>query len=303
MLNKTLILFLVLFTVFGCKKPKALEVIDDNPVTQGPPTDDSGLDPLTCPTNFVLVPGNTTFSTDDFCVAKFHSKNSAGSVVVTAAGVPWDSIDATTAQGKCEAMTEAGFTGTFTLISNPEWMTIARNAEAVNENWSSGIVGTDWFVRGHSDSSPNNSLAVTNENDPYDGTGNSDMQAGGSGWEERRTIKLSNGNIVWDFSGNVWSWVDWDPTDTGFTLGPTDASNAVKELNVLEGSLTALDLQPAGGYLSGQGFGQWHGGSGGAAMRGGRWANTWLAGVYSLYLDEPATHSSTHLGFRCVYRR
>jgi hypothetical protein len=287
--KKTLTLFIVFLSVFGCKKPKALEVINDNPQA--------------CPSNFVLVPGNTTFSTEDFCVAKFHTKNSAGTAVVTAAGAPWDGLDATTAQAKCEAMTEAGFTGTFSLISNPEWMTIARNAEAVTDNWSSGVVGTGWFVRGHSDGTPNNSLAVTDESDPYNGTGNNAMEAAGSGWQERRTLKLSNGNIVWDFSGNVWSWVDWDSSDTGFTLGPTDATNAVKELNVLEGSVSALDLQSAGGYLSSQGLGQWHGGNGGAAMRGGRWANTLLAGVYSLYLDEPSSHTSTHLGFRCVYRK
>lgn len=299
---KKIILFTILvLSINACKSPKSLSVVDDEEKT----TNDNNPTPpaaLVCPTNFVKVPGSTTFNTDEFCVAKFHSKNTGGNVAVTAASIPWDNIDADTAQLKCEAMSESGFSGTFTLISNPEWMTIARNAENVTDNWESGIIGTGWFVRGHSDGVPNNPLDVTNENDPYDGTGDTAGVGGGNGWEQRRTLKLSNGSIVWDFTGNVWSWVDWNPNDTGFTLGPTDAPLTSMEVNVLSGSVTNNDLRAAGLYGSSQGFGQWYGGAGGAAMRGGRWTNQTLAGIYSMYLDEVASHASSHVGFRCVYR-
>lgn len=299
MFKKIVLFTILILSINACKSPKALQVINDEETTNN---GNNNPAPLTCPTNFVKVPGNTALNTEEFCVAKFHSKNYSGNVGVTSTNAPWDNIDANAAQAKCEVMTETGFNGTFTLISNPEWMTIARNAEAVTDNWESGIVGTGWFVRGHTDGVPNNSLDVTDENDPYNGTGDTAGVGGGNGWEQRRTIKLSNGSVIWDFTGNVWSWVDWNPNDTGFTLAPTDAAFTSMEVDVLSGSITHNDLRATGLYNSSQGFGQWYGGTGGAAMRGGRWTNQTLGGIYSMYLDEAASHSSGHVGFRCVYR-
>ncbi len=301
-MKKGLTLLFILALSFGCKPPKALEIeiAKKNTTTTTPtPTVETA-----CPSNFILVPANALFNTAEFCVGKFHAKNNGGNAVVTAAGVPWDSITGTDAQAKCEALSESGFTGSFSLISNPEWMTIARNLEGVTDNWSSGIVGTGQFVRGHSDGTPNNSLEVTDENDAYNGTSNLATDPAATGWNERRTFKLSNGKIIWDFAGNVWSWVDWISTDSGFSLAPTDSAGTYRELNVLDGSILAEDLQPAGAYTSTQGFGQWYGagGGGGAAIRGGRWANTALAGIYSMYLADPASNASSHTGFRCVYR-
>ena len=34
------------------------------------------------------------------------------------------------------------------LLNNNEWMTIARNAESVGKNWSSGIVGEGFMYNG-----------------------------------------------------------------------------------------------------------------------------------------------------------
>ena len=277
---------------------------------------------ISCPTGFVAVDGNGVLGTNDFCVMKYEAKcdgvgacdqNDITSLPESiAAGTPWVSIRAdesaptgagTGAQARCEAMSEGGFTGTFSLISNPEWMTIARDIENTASNWSGASVGSGMIPRGHSDNSPSSALAVTDVNDPYIGTGNNSGEAAGSGWEQKRTHTLSNGSEIWDLSGNVYEWTDWDAGSAGFTLGPIDEATGWKELSVAQtGSLLNDDFLPNGAYTSTNSFGQWYGGSGGAALRGGYWYNGALAGAFALGLVSDPSFSNSSVGFRCSYR-
>jgi len=101
------------------------------------------------------------------------------------------------------------------MLSNPEWMTIARDVEQVDENWSSGTKGVGVLARGHSDNLPNYALeASADDNDPYYLTGNSSADLPNYGWEQRRTHILSNGEKVWDMSGNLYDNVDFPVTPT-----------------------------------------------------------------------------------------
>jgi hypothetical protein len=273
---------------------------------------------ITCPTGFEPVDGNGILGTFDFCVMKYEAKcsmppcdNTTDIPISQAAGTPWVSIRAdesagvgSGAQARCEAMSEGGFSGTFSLISNPEWMTIARDIENTASNWSSGIVGTGQIPRGHSDSSPSSALAITDVNDPYIGTGNNSGEAPGSGWEQKRTHALSNGSEIWDFAGNVYSWVDWDASSVGFDLGPVDETAALYEFpGAHVGSLTNEDYKPENlTYTSVHGMGRWYGGSGGATLRGGFWSEGLFAGAFSLILFRDTLGSLAFTGFRCSYR-
>jgi hypothetical protein len=155
-------------------------------------------------------------------------------------------------------------------------MTIAHEIEMTATNWSSGVVGTGMLNRGHSDVSPDSAIAVINANDPYIGTGNNSGQAAGSGWEQKRTHTLSNGQVIWDFSGNISEWVDWSMAG-GLTGGPTSCLVGWSEFpDVACTDLAAADympLNPAGissaSYNSTYGLGQFFGGIGGATRRGG----------------------------------
>ena len=258
-----------------------------------------------CPTGFVAVDGNTTFGTSNFCIMKFEAKSNSGTPISTASGLPWNTISAVNSQAKCETMSEGGFSGTFTLTSNAEWMTMAWDIEDNPANWSSGIVGTGHIPRGHSDDVPNALLSVTDESDHYNGTSNSSADAPGSGWEQRRTHILKNGNVIWDLAGNLWEWVDWDGDDVGFTDGPKDESSTVEmELSVdPTGSLLPIDYKPRDDtYGAANSFGRWNGGNGGASIRGDDYSDSDYSGIYRVNLYFSRTATNALIGFRCVYR-
>lgn len=99
---------------------------------------------------------------------QFEAKSNGGIATSQAAGLPWASMTIDDSQDNCEALGSK-----YDLISNPEWITIAREIENNSVNWSSGVVGTGRIPVGHSDSSPSQILAVNSTADPYDQTLNS----------------------------------------------------------------------------------------------------------------------------------
>jgi hypothetical protein len=256
-----------------------------------------------CPSGFIYVLGNGGLGTNNFCVMKYEARDLAGQTVSVSTGTPLVAIKAVDSQLRCEAITESGYNGTFSMISNSEWMTIARDIESTKENWSGGDIGLGKLLRGHSDNVPSNILNIVDNTNSYDGTGNSSADAVGSGWEQARTHQLSNGSVIWDFAGNVWEWVDWDADTAGYNLGPIDEATGFKNLNTAPtGSLNIDDFQSAGNYPSSAFVGFWAGGAGGAAFRGGQYNNNSVAGIYTIALYLSANISVGEIGIRCVYR-
>lgn len=308
---KSIAFILLCLFVISCNE----DIVLEGSIPSTPPPASLG-----CPTGFVPVLGSGTLGTSDFCVMQFEAKNDgSGNAVSQAADTPWvfiaadDGVAANDSDAfeKCANMSESGFTGTFALISNPEWMTIARDLENVASNWSGTVVGIGHIPRGHSDNSPANILAVTDTNDPYDGTGNNSGEAAGSGWEQKRTHTLSNNSVIWDFGANVREWVDWSASDSVYSAAPTGCvdGGASAGLNDFDEVITGCsdgsdvdDVYPAGGYTLSQSFGRWYGGAGGTAVRGGGLAANTAAGAFTLYLALAPTDSFGVAGFRCVYR-
>jgi len=203
-----------------------------------------------CPEGYIPVAKDPLVgTTKDFCIAKYHMKpthKSTGARVdgknfgndpgnqywaeSRAQDLPWGQIDYFNARNHCNAL------GTdYHLISNPEWMTVAKSIELTAANWSGGIVGNGHIPTGHSDgytecvSGPVGMIcwgqagqdflaASPNDADGCFGTRNPNcLNKAHEDYWQKRTFQLANGQIVWDMAGNINSWVDPNGADAGLT--------------------------------------------------------------------------------------
>jgi formylglycine-generating enzyme required for sulfatase activity len=217
-----------------------------------------------------------------FCVDKYEAKQSGSAAVSVAAGTPWVSITQYDARTACAASGKH-------LITEKEWLQIAKNVEQVGWNWSGGIVGSGQMSDGHSDNSPGNSLAASTDDDPCFGTGQS---CNLTTWNsQRRTYELSNGEYIWDLGGNVWDWVD------GFTYENQPYANnwsswaACSTSDSICGNTHATNDQRYGGNTTALR----------AFRRGGRWAHGTNAGAFTVILYDVPSLTNTYMGFRCAW--
>ena len=154
---------------------------------------------------------------------------------------------------------------------------------------------------GHSDNAPANSL-VADDSDAngYAGTG----QANPS--NQRRTLTLSNGEVIWDMAGNVWEWT------SGQTTGgqPGASVYAWREWNtgLGAGSLTvnpfpsSTGISNANTWSSTQGVGRINSNTDEIAMRGfirsGGFNQVLSSGVLTLWLRDVPAYYEPLVGFR-----
>lgn len=253
---------------------------------------------LSCPLNFIPVPPLDGYASSPFCVAKYEMRNTGSNVAVSQpSGTPWVNIqrgvDSTIAGAAWKACKDLG--SNYDLISNSQWQAIARNIESVDSNWSGGVVGSGSLNRGHTNGAAAIS-AYSDDNNACVGTGQSCSR---TVWHANRRIHtLSNGMVIWDFSGNVWEWVRDNYPDLG--INPS-ISLSWNEFSSLSATNKAILGSANGSWNSVQGLGRAYGGAGGALVRGGRWANGDNAGIFSVDMQEGPTYAGTYVGFRCVY--
>ena len=254
----------------------------------------TGPEPPTVGGAWLLVPGNTALGTVDFYVQKYEARNVGSVAISTPSGSPWVSITQTESKNRCEALGPG-----YHLLTMAEAQTISRNIEAIGWNWDSGSVGTGGMWRGHTDNAPANSLAADVTGDPdddyYIGTGQSGTSI------ERRVHQLSSGQYLWDWSGNVWEWVDMTCT-AGTGAGYWYNSGGWIEWD--NANLSDYEkgrAGPAGAYTATQNAGRYYGctATGNAVFRGGYWGDGASAGVFAFNARNAPSLSVTAIGFRC----
>ena len=137
---------------------------------------------------WVRVPGDAGIGTNDFWVTKYEVKN-VGGAYSQADTTPWVSINLADAAAACAALGSG-----YHLMTVDEVQTINRNLEQVASNWYGGVVGTNGIYRGNCE------LA---DNLGYNGS----FPEYGTGRDTKARLKLSNGQEIWDWSGNLWEWI------------------------------------------------------------------------------------------------
>jgi len=202
--------------------------------------------PKNCPTGFIPVPWNAEFMQPWFCVAKYEMgyENITVPNTCNGTGCPWVAentlyqtdwntvkysstgrleskawlypiadISQTQAIAECQRIWKH-------LITNNEWMTIARNIEANPLNWSWGMVGVGGIYRGITwegntavslwcqTSSSSGSWTRTYVSRAWSTDTTKWWSSKWADCDSKRQHKLSNGEVIWDLSGNVWEHVN-----------------------------------------------------------------------------------------------
>ena len=199
------------------------------------------------------------------------------SAVSSPDGAPIVNITQEESKSACSGMGEG-----YHLITNDEWMAIARDVESVKQNWNENVL-----FRGNSD----NKYVVSG----FDGA---------SSGSNSRYLYLSNGSIVWDMSGNAWEWLsdtikqNNQPPYSGWyeinvlddygLVGKENISSANQNLGSINGiGKLFLAFSPNSEREK-------------AFLRGGSWGDGNRAGIYTLdFLNAPSDYHE-YMGFRCV---
>lgn len=146
-----------------------------------------------CPLGFINVPGSSVYNTTDFCVMKYEAKAKPSGYGTGSSGLPLQGIS----QQQAVEISKKVCDGC-QLITEAQWLTLARDVLSVPSNWSSGTVGNGYIFSGHSDRDPNEPLpASLDDSDGLFETKSTDTK-------QRRTLTLTNGEVIWDMAGNVY---------------------------------------------------------------------------------------------------
>jgi len=221
---------------------------------------------------FITVPETTLPSglvVPSFQVGKYAtSQGPAGMPVINAENAPWVRINYYESIEACE---KSGLK----LITETQWLTIAHDIVNQDVNWTGGKVGEGKVFMGLHKGTVDRGQPGTYESGQID---------------ERRWHQLSNGERIWDFSGNVFTWVfdDVQGDEAGLT-GKIAADSISLTTAPFQSTEKGMGWRPTGDC-------NW---SGDALVRGGCWGSGSRAGVFYLGSGEP-DRRSVSIGFRCT---
>jgi formylglycine-generating enzyme required for sulfatase activity len=245
---------------------------DDGAVVKGTPALLNVLHLTTRTDLFVTVPETTLPNgqvVPSFQVGQYHCCAKDDGIAIDPALAPLVNVNYRTAKARCEA---AGYK----LITELQCLAIATNIAQQDINWTSGAVGEGSLYQGiHKENVRRAQPGSYEPEDPL----------------ERRWHQLSNGERIYDFAGNVFTWVHDDVQgDADGLVSGTIAKDSP--------SLTCAPFpsrEKGVGYIPGGPL-QW---SGYALLRGGCWCSDDRAGVFHLGHGWP-DGAGGNVGFRCT---
>lgn len=274
-----------------------------------------------CPYNYLLVGANSAVNQNSlFCVSKYEMKCSdqegtaclnSEQPVAAPDKKPWVNISLNDAKIACQSLG-----ANYKLITNSEWMAVAREIESNVFNWKDAKIPNfdnlspsynpnAIINRGHSNNYPSTALAASNDDNEacYGLINVNSNDCNGVTWHiNKRTHNMVDEKMIWDIAGNVWEWVDLvssdKPNDNLTWLDLKDVTPTVgipanyfmpnePQLTAQKNSI-GIYLGASNSYASG-------------ARRGGNKDHGIGAGIYTLVMRESPSEFSQEIGFRCTY--
>lgn len=220
---------------------------------------------------FITVPETTLPNgtvVPSFQVGQYAcSKGEDGKAIVTLEGKPWVRINYHEARQAC---TDSGFD----LITETQWLAIARDVSQQACNWTGGKKGSGYLFQGLrnrtvSEAQPGNYIPPNSS--------------------EHRWLTLSNGEHICDLSGNIYQWV--------FDNVQGDAIGIIARNFANESP--SITTAPYPSEESGMGHYDVWDWSGDALVRGASYQCGPAAGAFLLDFMSPI-HCGPRVGFRCT---
>jgi formylglycine-generating enzyme required for sulfatase activity len=228
---------------------------------------------VTADNEFVTVPDVTLPNgtvVPSFTVGKYLcSRGPMDTPQVNATAAPWVEISYHDARAACETLGGK-------LITELQYLAIAHDICQQDINWSGGKVGEGYVFQG---------LHLGTVDEPQPGDFISGKEA------ERRWHQLSNGERVFDFAGNAYSWVfdNVQGDEQGIVTREFAADSPSIATAPFPRREKGMGWRPSAGA-------DW---AGGALARGGCWRVGGSAGVFDLSGGSPGYRDDL-VGFRCT---
>ena len=214
----------------------------------------------------VTLPDGTIV--ESFRAAKYLSSRATGGFAVsTEDGAPWVRINYNDARKAC-------LLSGATLILESQALAIAYDISQQDINWTGGKVGSGSIYQGLHLGSVSEAKPATFEVED----------------SERRWHQLSNGERIYDFAGNAFTWV-FDNVQ-----GDIDGKNSKIAADSISLTTAPFPSEEKGMGWRPDGARDW---SGYALIRGGCWYSGDFAGVFDLDDGWPG-YAGDHVGFRCT---
>ena len=160
-----------------------------------------------------------------------------------------------------------------------------KNIESQEDNWLNVGGGSGCLKQGNN-----------GNHDDGCGYGEGKPEAGKS---SKASHVLSNGELIYHFSGNVREWVQDDMNETWTTGSDSYAYDSDWEL--FAPARKSYSCNKAN-HFCGLGYSSLSA-KAGAIVRGGSWSDGDHAGVFATFLYTGPSNSSPEKGFRCVLRK
>ncbi len=248
---------------------------------------DSSTDPYG-----VTYGGNSSvqYDGDGFFVMKYQASNDGSNVPVSDGSAGWNSISfnddssqsGPSAYTACENLDSQTSSFDVHLMTNREWMTVARQIAQNPNNWANGVVGSTGSTGG------------LYQGNRIGGSYDRAVDLGGypksssDGGEVQRSLELPMGDVVWDISGDLRQWVDVDENGTNMN---GDSGSKIYERAPMNSSVVGgAGLGDNNGFTIDNSM---------AALRGGYYSDGGQAGVFYSRSGTPSVGLSFR-GFRCA---